>query len=214
MATNCTNCGCNKLDCGCKDSFLTTPAPCPTPDGCPDPQPCSEVFDAQCIVYTGDPLECGATTFLDTNGSVSDGLVAITDYICQNALISIVEAGDGIDVTSTTVGNVTTYTITNTDPDQVVTLTAGDDISITGTYPNFTIDFTGVNRYALNATAVTAGNPLVVTHNLTQFVLVSVINATSNIDITSDCTIEYTSTTQVTITPSTFTGNVRVLCIG
>ena len=52
MATNtCTNCGCKK--CGCQDDFLTTPPACPTPLGCPTPQPCSEIIDAQCVIYTG-----------------------------------------------------------------------------------------------------------------------------------------------------------------
>jgi hypothetical protein len=71
------------INCGCKDSFLTTPAPCPTPEGCPDPQPCSEVFDAQCIVYTGDPIICGETTIVATNDTVADALNAIVDYFCQ-----------------------------------------------------------------------------------------------------------------------------------
>jgi len=59
MATNCTNCGCSKISCGCGDTFLTSPAPCPTPVDCPAAQPCSEVFDAQCISYTGLDIECG-----------------------------------------------------------------------------------------------------------------------------------------------------------
>ena len=53
--TNCTNCGCKK--CGCQDDFLTTPPACPTPLGCPDPEPCSEVLNAECVIYTGDPIK-------------------------------------------------------------------------------------------------------------------------------------------------------------
>ena len=51
--------------CGCQDSFMVSPAPCPTPVGCPTPQPCSEIFDAQCVRYTGLPLSCttGVQTF-------------------------------------------------------------------------------------------------------------------------------------------------------
>jgi hypothetical protein len=55
MATN----KCQK--CGCEDTFLTSPAPCPTPEGCPSPEPCSEVFNAQCVIYTGDVLTSGIT---------------------------------------------------------------------------------------------------------------------------------------------------------
>lgn len=78
MACNHTN-----IDCGCKDSFLTSPAPCPTPEGCPDPQPCSEVFDAQCIVYTGDPIICDQDTVVATNDNVAAALQQIVDYVCN-----------------------------------------------------------------------------------------------------------------------------------
>lgn len=80
MACNHTN-----INCGCKDSFLTTPAPCPTPEGCPDPQPCSEVFDAQCIVYTGDPIICDQDTVVATNDTVADALNNIVDYVCNQS---------------------------------------------------------------------------------------------------------------------------------
>lgn len=80
MACNHTN-----INCGCKDSFLTTPAPCPTPVGCPDPQPCSEVFDAQCIVYIGDPIICNQDTVVATNDTVADALNQVVDYICNNS---------------------------------------------------------------------------------------------------------------------------------
>lgn len=85
MASNCKDCGCNKIDCGCKDSFLTSPAPCPTPDNCPQAQPCSEVFDAQCIVYTGDPIICNQDTVVATNDSVADALNQVVDYVCNSS---------------------------------------------------------------------------------------------------------------------------------
>ena len=83
MATTCTNCGCSKLKCGCQDTMLTTPAPCPTPVGCPTPEPCSEVFDAQCIIYTGDPIVCGQDTIVPTNTSIADALNLISAYYCS-----------------------------------------------------------------------------------------------------------------------------------
>jgi len=69
--------------CGCEDTFLTSPAPCPTPAGCPSPEPCSEVFDAQCIAYTGADIDCGLVTVVATDTSLSDALNDITDYFCQ-----------------------------------------------------------------------------------------------------------------------------------
>lgn len=134
--------------CGCEDKALTTPAPCPTPVGCPDPEPCSEVFDAQCVIYTGNNIDCGRTTVVSANDNVAVALQNIVDYFCErlliasditcdqnlvvpagatvtNAIINVVEyfcnnaggaitvvdAGTGIDVTSVTVGNTTTYTV-------------------------------------------------------------------------------------------------------
>jgi hypothetical protein len=76
------------INCGCKDSFLTTPAPCPTPGGCPDPQPCSEVFDAQCIIYTGDDITCVDTTVVAQDTNVADALNDIVDFVCQQTTIS------------------------------------------------------------------------------------------------------------------------------
>ena len=78
MATTTT---CKK--CGCEDSFLTSPAPCPTPAGCPSPEPCSEVFNAQCVIYTGAPIVCGQTTIIPTNTNMAEALQALVNYLCQ-----------------------------------------------------------------------------------------------------------------------------------
>ena len=83
MATsNCTNCGCKK--CGCQDDFLTTPPACPTPIGCPDPEPCSEIIDAQCVVYTGAPIMCGLVEVVPTDTTMADALALIVAHFCQN----------------------------------------------------------------------------------------------------------------------------------
>lgn len=68
-------------NCGCQDSFLTSPAPCPTPAGCPNPEPCSEVFDSQCIIYTGTPLSAGSTVVVNTNDNVSEALTNIVPLL-------------------------------------------------------------------------------------------------------------------------------------
>jgi hypothetical protein len=72
-------------NCGCEDKALTTPAPCPTPEGCLTPEPCSEVFDAQCVVYTGDPIVCGDDVIVDTNTNMADALNAIVAFFCTPA---------------------------------------------------------------------------------------------------------------------------------
>lgn len=77
MAT--TNNKCKK--CGCEDKFLTSPAPCPTPEGCPDPVSCSETIDANCVLYTGEPLQCNGEIILDTGTSLNEAIVNLIEYI-------------------------------------------------------------------------------------------------------------------------------------
>jgi hypothetical protein len=71
-----------KKNCGCQDSFLTSPAPCPTPQGCPEQEPCSEVFDAQCIIYTGEPIICNGDTVVPSNTNMAEALRLIVGYFC------------------------------------------------------------------------------------------------------------------------------------
>lgn len=156
MATNtCTSCGCKK--CGCSDNGLISPAPCPTPAGCPTPLTCSEVFDAECVSYTGVDIECLNQVVVATDTNLADALDNIISFFCQyiaaaaagnivevcdtNDYLSIsstldpvtgvttytvcfdptnlpevtLSGGTGINVTSNVVGNITTYTVTNTD---------------------------------------------------------------------------------------------------
>jgi hypothetical protein len=68
-------------NCGCED-VLVTPPPCPTPAGCSDPEPCSEVFDSQCIIYTGDPIICDGDTVVPTNTNMAEALQLIVAYFC------------------------------------------------------------------------------------------------------------------------------------
>jgi len=52
-------------------------------------------------------------------------------------------AGTGISISGSPITGSGTLTITNTAPDQTVTLTAGSNVTITGTYPSFTIASSG-----------------------------------------------------------------------
>jgi hypothetical protein len=62
---------------------MPSPEPCPTPVGCPTPQPCSEVFDAQCVRYTGAALTCGLDVVVPSNDTVAEALESIVDYVCN-----------------------------------------------------------------------------------------------------------------------------------
>lgn len=94
-------------NCGCDDSFLTSPAPCPTPAACPTPEPCSQVFDAECIVYTGADIDCGNVTVVATDTNVADALNDVVTYFCeeltQQRLRYIKEINTNFDNTTVTV---------------------------------------------------------------------------------------------------------------
>jgi hypothetical protein len=76
--------------CGCEDSFLTSPAPCPTPADCPNPEVCSESFDAQCIVYTSLDILCGQDVVVEQNTNLADALNDIVDYFCGAADLPLI----------------------------------------------------------------------------------------------------------------------------
>lgn len=71
---------CGNKDCGCHDVGLTTPAPC-NEFLCPTPNPCSETFDACCIIYTGPDV----------------GLVKTGDRLCDIIQILATQGGVGPD---------------------------------------------------------------------------------------------------------------------
>ena len=119
MATNtCTTCGCKK--CGCADNALTTPPACPTPAGCPDPITCSEVFDAECVVYTGIDIECANEVVVATDTNLADALNNLISYFCEfvvapsiGAVVDVCTTNNYLSITSTTnpTTGVTTYTV-------------------------------------------------------------------------------------------------------
>lgn len=82
------------------------------------------------------------------SGTSYNGSTAVT--IANTGVLSNV-AGTGISVSGAT-GNVT---ITNTAPDQVVSITAGSGISVSGTYPSFTVGNTGVLSWSGGTTGLT-----------------------------------------------------------
>jgi len=130
---NCSKCGnTSPITCGC-ETGIPTPPPCAqgTPT-CPDPDPCAETFDSQCIIYTGDPIECNQTTIVDTNDNISDALNAIVDYFCDTpapaSCICLYEAK----VTLTKTDITTASTIFSGKASKLVpiTVTAGEAIEV------------------------------------------------------------------------------------
>lgn len=79
---------CKLVKCGCRDSYLTTPPPCPDPGDCPEAQPCSEVFDAQCVVYTGNDISCGQDVLITSGNNLSAALESVTNYFCTQDVVN------------------------------------------------------------------------------------------------------------------------------
>lgn len=67
---------------------MPSPAPCPTPIGCPIPQPCAEVIDAQCVVYTGEVLDCNGNVIIAANNNVAEAFNNIIDFVCAEITVA------------------------------------------------------------------------------------------------------------------------------
>jgi hypothetical protein len=78
MTTN----NCNKAKpCGCDDQPYASLPPC-NPVDCPDPILCSEVINAQCVIYTGPDILCNNDVVVGTGSTMAEALTAIVDYFC------------------------------------------------------------------------------------------------------------------------------------
>lgn len=76
------------------------------------------------------------------NVSISVSSSAVSDFTeaAQDAALGAVSAGTGVSVNYNDAGNV--LTVTNTAPDQTVSLTNGGGVAVSGTYPSFTLTAT------------------------------------------------------------------------
>ena len=99
-----------------------------------------ESYSSESFLPTTGGTVSGNTVFLS---GLTANTISATTYF--NLPVSAVTNGTGISA-STTNGNVT---ITNTLPDQTVTITGGTNIQIISSYPNFGINFTGATSGGL-----------------------------------------------------------------
>lgn len=99
--SNCSKCNsvCNSDDCGCTPVGLTTPNYCITDTPvCPLPEPCSEITDANCLIYTGPDILCQGLPIISQNDSISSAFVALATLACATASggVSQIIAGTNI----------------------------------------------------------------------------------------------------------------------
>jgi len=86
--------------------------------------------------------------------TISNGSGAVTISAVNTGTVTSVDlsAGTGISVSGGPITSAGSITVTNTAPDQVVSLTGAGTTSITGTYPNFTV--TSNDQYVGTVTSV------------------------------------------------------------
>lgn len=89
---------------------------------------------------TGATTAAGALTSLGAYPSANpSGYTSNVGTVTSVGLI----AGTGVSVSGGPITSSGSITVTNTAPDQIVSLTAGTNVTVTGTYPNFTIAASG-----------------------------------------------------------------------
>jgi len=70
----------NCVGCGCGPAI---PEPCITPPPlCHDPQPCTEIINAECVIYTGPAITCNFSPVIPANSSIAEALDSIVEYLC------------------------------------------------------------------------------------------------------------------------------------
>ena len=79
---NYSSCNNKCAKCGCRDSFLTSPPPCPTPQGCPDPIPCQEVLSSDCVIYNGPDISCNGDVIITSDSTWAELLEDLVNYFC------------------------------------------------------------------------------------------------------------------------------------
>jgi len=116
--------------CGCKDTPLSMPPNYVTdPTVCPDPTPCSEIFDSQCICYSGDLLECdGQSWTIPTGTNVETVIQTLFNALCEVATtitpgLGYNIQGFGTDIVNPDLGTLTLYA---TDPSNETYVSPGN----------------------------------------------------------------------------------------
>ena len=161
-------------------------------------------LSGQALVF----ITAAAADILQPGDNISE-LTNDAGYTTNTGTVTSVAAtaGTGISISGSPITSSGTLTITNTAPDQTVTLTGGGATSITGTYPNFTISSTDTNTtYAagtglslvgttFNNTApdqtvvLTAGANVAITGTYPNFTIAALSNQTATTTSTTPTAI-------------------------
>ena len=142
----CSNC--NTPNCGCSGTY-TVAATCPPT--------CSEVFNAQCIVYTGADILCGTDTVIARNAYLDTALTNIVNYICTSAA-----RRDDQSVTLQAIVPLTPVNLTHTLSQQYVKLLIVDVATNIDVTSDFTITLSSNGNYTIESASFTGNVRIVV----------------------------------------------------
>ena len=142
----CSNC--NTPTCGCSGTY-TVSATCPPT--------CSEVFNAQCIVYTGADILCGTDTVIARNAYLDTALTNIVNYICTSAA-----RRDDQSVTLQAIVPATPVNLTHTLSQQYVKLLIVDVATNIDVTSEFTITLSSNGNYTIESASFTGNVRIVV----------------------------------------------------
>lgn len=183
------------------------------------------------IADSGGSLQAATTTatleLLGGTGISTVGAAGPTNSVTINndGVLSVASADANLTV-ATVAG---ACTITNAAPDQVVAITGGTNINVTGTYPSFTVDAAAGTATAVMAESIvkdatmasTGSGGTISVAGLTgkTYVQVRVIALAASgafvagQDATSDFKIGLTAAS-VSLTSTTYTGDIKVIIVG
>ena len=142
----CSNC--NTPNCGCSGTYVVS-ATCPPT--------CSEVFNAQCIVYTGADILCGTDTVIARNAYLDTALTNIVNYICTSAA-----RRDDQSVTLQAIVPATPVNLTHTLSQQYVKLLIVDVATNIDVTSDFTITLSSNGNYTIESASFTGNVRIVV----------------------------------------------------
>jgi len=163
---------CNTVNCGCTGTYVVA-ATCPPT--------CPEVFNAQCIVYTGVDILCGTDTVISRNDYLDSAITKLVDYVCTH--ITNEDTFGIIKITDTDSG----YTWSN----------VGDAIAVT---PEDT--FTVVSGVGIDVDVDTTLLAMRITNTANKYITFIGDSGTTTADSTTD-TLDIEGGTGITTVAST-----------
>ena len=142
----CSNC--NTPTCGCSGTYVVS-ATCPPT--------CSEVFNAQCIVYTGADILCGTDTVVTRNDYLDAIITNLVSYICTSST-----GRDDTSVTAQAYAPAAPIALTHTVQQQYVQVIIIDTATNEDITKDFDVVLTSLGNYTIASASFTGSVRIIV----------------------------------------------------